>query len=223
MWETLRNTSIAAPSKFVLILDEAHRGSRGKDAQEAETIMQKFMKGNGEINAVALVVGISATPDKFVKLCNDTKRPLRRVDIDPARVRESGLLKEYVDLFHPDEVQPSRATMLREAIASWKEYCKQWADYEVSEDEEIPNPVLLVQVEDARAGAATRSATDLAMVVEILVRDIEHDEGEHVVACPCISGRGRRWWYSGAFGSPSRSLRYQSEIRRLRLFSSRPV
>lgn len=178
LWETLKNTVSHDPSKLVLILDEAHRGSKGRDAAEADTIMQKFLKGSDEIDAVPLVIGISATPDRFVKLCNDTNRPLRRVDVEPARVRESGLLKEYVDLYHPDEEQPSHATMLQEAIGAWKAYCEQWAAYDAGEDEMVPQPVLLVQVEDTKSGSKAYSMTDLPMVVGTLAKNIPHDEGD---------------------------------------------
>ena len=177
-WEALANTAGALGPKFVLIIDEAHRGARGKDAAEAETIMQKFVKGSTEIAAVPLVVGVSATPDRFIKLCNDARRPLMRVDVEASQVRASGLLKEWVDLYHPDEVAPSDVTMLLESIAAWKKYCTEWGEYAETEREKVPSPVLLVQVEDAKAGSHAISRTDLAMVVGTLDKTIPHEAAD---------------------------------------------
>ena len=174
LWEMVRNTINQDPTKFVLIIDEAHRGARGKEAAEAETIMQVFMKGNGQLpEAVPLVIGVSATPTRFVDLCNSIGRPLLRVDVPPEQVRESGLLKEFIDLYHPDEAQPNRATMLNEAIDAWKEFGQRWDAYGKAQSEPVPRPVLLVQVEDAKASSGKVSQTDLTMVVSTVVNKLK--------------------------------------------------
>ena len=178
IWETIANTIADDPSKFVLIIDEAHRGAKGREATDADSLMQQFVKGNDHIPAVPVVVGISATPEKFVKLCTDTSRVLRRVDVDPALVRESGLLKDYVDLYHPDEEQPADMTMLQEGIESWKRYCAEWASYKYGEGEQLVEPVLLVQVQDAKTGSRALSSTDLPSVVGTLTRLVPHGEGD---------------------------------------------
>lgn len=177
-WETLAATVNADPSRFVLFLDEAHRGAKGKEAAEAETTMQKFVKGNGDMPAVPLVVAISATPDRFVKLCTETGRTLRQYVVEPALVRQSGLLKEFVDFYHPDEEQPSDVTMLREAIETWKTYDSQWSEYDYSDGEQPVRPVLLVQVKDAIAKSKALSSTDLEMVVSTLVKYVPHDQDD---------------------------------------------
>jgi type III restriction enzyme len=183
LWETLSNTVTKDPTKFVLVIDEAHRGTKGKDATEAETIMQKFMKGSaGELLAVPLVMGISATPDRFVTLCNDTGRTLIRVDVDPQDVRESGLLKEFVDLHYPDEPQPSHTTMLIASVKAWATYKREWAKYGREEDEDAPVPVLVVQVEDARAGSGSPSSTDLAMVIGTLAKELGPETSDGWIA-----------------------------------------
>lgn len=174
LWQMIANTIAAENTTFILVIDEAHRGARGRDATEAETIMQKFMMGSDEIAPVPLVIGVSATPDRFVKLCNDIHRPLLRVDVPPEQVRESGLLKEYIDLYHPDEDQPNRATMLVEAVSAWSEYRQRWQAYAKLQGETIAEPVLLVQVEDARAGTSKYSNTDLSMVVATLSAKVPH-------------------------------------------------
>jgi type III restriction enzyme len=171
LWDTITNTVTADPKHFVLIIDEAHRGTQGKDAVEAETIVQKFLKGSPrELPAIPLVLGISATPDRFVQLCGATNRPLFKVEVDPERVRESGLLKELVDLYHLGEKQPGDVTMLIQAAKDWLTYREEWAAYGATEHEAAPRPVLVVQVEDTRSGSASRSRTDLVLVVGTLAK-----------------------------------------------------
>lgn len=176
LWETIRNTAIADPRHFVLIIDEAHRGTQGKDAAEAETIVQKFLKGSpGEVPPISMVFGISATPDRFVQLCGQMNRPLFKVDVEPERVRESGLLKELVDLYYLDETQPGDVTMLMSAAGDWLTYRDDWAGYGEAQHEVTPAPVMVVQVEDARSGSSSRSKTDLNMVTNTLAKQL----GEH--------------------------------------------
>ena len=173
LWETINRTVEASSKKFVLIIDEAHRGTQGREAAEAETIVQKFMKGSaGEVGAVPIVLGISATPSRFVQLCADTNRPLFQVDVDTDLVRESGLLKEIVDLYHPDEEAPSDITMLIQAATDWKQYRSEWATYGAAEGEATPTPVMVVQVEDARSGSSSRSKTDLGLVVRTIATEL---------------------------------------------------
>lgn len=173
LWETITNTVDADPKHFVLIIDEAHRGTQGKDATEAETIVQKFLKGSpGELPAIPQVLGISATPDRFVQLCLAMNRLLSKVEVKPEWVRESGLLKELVDLYYLDEKQPGDVTMLVQAARDWLAYREQWAAYGAAEHETTPRPILVVQVEDARTGTVGRSKTDLGMVVNTLAKTI---------------------------------------------------
>lgn len=172
LWETLSNTIARDPERFVLVIDEAHRGAKGRESVDAETIMQKLLIGNGVVPAAPVVLGISATPDRFVQLCARTKRPVLHVDVPPQAVRESGLLKEYVYLHHPQETQPSDVTMLRQAIASWREYERQWKAYAHDEGESVGDPVLVIQVADAKSGASGYSTTDLESVVKTIRSDV---------------------------------------------------
>src|SRR2546426_4970410 len=94
IWETIGNTVRSRPGHFFLFIDEAHRGMRpgSRDAKEATTIVQKFIKGSvGETPAVPIIVGISATPGRFESVIQNT-RTRRSVVIPPDAVRASGLL-----------------------------------------------------------------------------------------------------------------------------------
>lgn len=169
LWETIRNTIDALPQKFFVIIDEAHRGMIEDKAQdEAATIIQKFIKGSaGEIPPVPIVVGISATPERFNRLIVGTSRANRPIDVDVADVRESGLIKDTIVLHHPSLEQPTDMTMLREAARALKKFTGQWAGYCAAQEEFTVQPLLIVQVEDS-GGKGSISETDIAQAIRML-------------------------------------------------------
>ena len=168
-WETVTNTVRERPGNFFVFIDEAHRGMAEGAAEhkEATTIIQKFIKGSpGEIPAVPLVAGISATPARFDRLIEGTGRTARRVDVSPESVRESGLLKEVVTLYHPTETQPSDMTMLQATASSWRGFDAQWAEYCERENEPPVRPILVVQVQDGTKAQVSR--TDIAAAMDAI-------------------------------------------------------
>jgi type III restriction enzyme len=131
IWEIIRNTIDARPGKFFVVVDEAHRGmGEAREQAEANTIIQKFIKGSpGELPPVPVIVGISATPERFNKLIVGTGRMSRPVDVAVEDVRLSGLIKETIILHHPKKEQPNDMTMLREAARKLKTFTSAWSIY----------------------------------------------------------------------------------------------
>ena len=170
IWEIIKNTIGARPGKFFVIIDEAHRGmTEQKGLAEAATIIQKFIKGSQELPPVPVVVGISATPERFNSLIVGTNRATRPVNVDVADVRASGLIKETLVLHHPKKDQPTDMTMLREAARALKRFTMQWATYCTAQEEFTVIPLLVVQVEDS-GGKGNISETDIAQGMR-MVRD----------------------------------------------------
>lgn len=171
IWEIIRNTIDVRPGRFFVIVDEAHRGmTEDKGQAEAATIIQKFIKGSpGELPPVPVVVGISATPERFTRLIGGTGRINRPVDVDVADVRASGLIKETIVLHHPAREQPTDMTMLREAARALKFFSDHWAAYCATQEEYTIAPLLVVQVEDSGAKGQI-SETDIAQAMR-MIRD----------------------------------------------------
>ena len=169
IWEVIKNTIDARPGKFFVIVDEAHRGmTEERGIAEAATIIQKFIKGSpGELPSVPVIVGISATPERFNNLIVGTNRHSHPVNVDVADVRASGLIKETIILHHPTKDQPTDMTMLREAARSLKAFTKQWATYCAKQEEFTVLPLLVVQVEDS-GGKGQISETDIAQAMRII-------------------------------------------------------
>lgn len=169
IWETVANTLADDTKHLYCVIDEAHRGmTAGADREVAQSIIQKFILGSpGEISPMPVIVGISATPERFAALLGTTvARTTRPVPVPATAVRESGLLKERVSLFHPTEGQPADMTLLRRAASDWGHYTSRWAAYSETYGAPLVTPILIVQVLDGDARHVTR--TDLAEVIAVI-------------------------------------------------------
>jgi type III restriction enzyme len=184
IWETIANTSKSLRGKFYLIVDEAHRGMRQtkNEANTQDSILQKFVKGSGEIPPIDLILGMSATPQRFVKmLASETNRTPRKCEIPTEEVRASGLLKDLIILFYPDANAPSDMTLLATAARRWKEIRDAWNIYiDEQKDKQHVHPALVIQVEDGSENRLTK--TDFEQVLKTLEQElgpISDDELAH--------------------------------------------
>ena len=175
LWETIANTAKKFPSHFYLVIDEAHRGMSAGQHQaikEARTIVQRFILGYPEekVPPIPLIIGMSATPERFQNLISKTSRVPRPVEIDVQDVVKSGLLKETVVVAFPKGASGNvDYTLLEQAVDDLVRYKRHWAKYCLEQKEDrIVEPCLVVQVQDGHVGST--SETDLEQVVKIIDR-----------------------------------------------------
>ncbi|WP_339631175.1 DEAD/DEAH box helicase family protein [uncultured Sneathiella sp.] len=169
LWRTLTNTARAIPDRFYVVIDEAHRGmSNGRGRSAAQSIVQKFIKGDVENGLVRmpLIIGVSATPKRFNDLLADTNHTISRVTVPPEDVRESGLLKERILIHHPDVATKAELGLVAEATRRWIEISKNWETYCREEGERNVRPILVIQVEDGSGSILTK--TNLGAVVKVI-------------------------------------------------------
>lgn len=196
-WRTVANTVAQTPQDFILIIDEAHRGASANDRNRTP-IMQKFILGS-EVDGlppVPLVLGMSATPQRFTVLLGNTDRTQRPVVITPEDVRSSGLLKDMIIVHNPTTTAPGDLTLLEHAAGRWKHFTQLWEEYCRKEHEkEMVRPILVVQVEDGNDTTLTRTnLVDVVRVIErqsgpLTVNEIVHcfqdqheiQVGEHII------------------------------------------
>lgn len=159
LWDTIRN-SIEDPSLTVyLVLDEAHRGMGRVTTQavnERTTLVRRLINGEKGVPGIPVVLGISATAERFNQAMagaqgRDTLSP---VEVDPERVRESGLLKDTLLLDIPNEAGKFETQLLRRGTEKLREATEEWARYTASQGtgEEVI-PLLVVQVPNTPAEA----------------------------------------------------------------------
>ncbi|MGZ6023349.1 MAG: DEAD/DEAH box helicase, partial [Rhizomicrobium sp.] len=123
-------------------------------------IMQKFITGSDAdgLPQVPLVLGMSATPQRFTELLGSTTRTQRPVNIDPKDVQSSGLLKDMIIVHNPKTNAPGDMTLLTQAAVRWKQFTEFWAAYcEKAKEKEFVRPILVVQVEDGNETMRTRT------------------------------------------------------------------
>lgn len=184
LWQTITNTVRESLASFWVAIDEAHRGMAiGDDPSGAAAIVQKFIVGSpGEIPAVPLVLGVSATPQRFQDLLAGKSRTQRQHVITPEQVRSSGLIKDWITVFHPETKQHSDWTLLQAATTKLVDYENGWADYCESEKEPaFVEPLLVVQIEDAPATGGI-SRTDVAEAIRVIEKQLGYTLKENEIA-----------------------------------------
>ena len=175
LWQTIANTISQRPSDFLIIVDEAHKGTKGT-GNGSKTIIKEITDGaGGKLPPAPVVLAITATPDNFIKAMTAAgNRALSQVIVDPARVQASGLIKDKIGLNHPTEAQPGDATLLEMAVEELREFSELWAAYSTQQSEPLVEPILVVQV---RAGASDK---DLAVILSTLKNSWEVLDGPAV-------------------------------------------
>ena len=162
IWQTLENTAKNKADRLYFIIDEAHRGMQGREAGKATSIMQRFLKGSPahRLSPMPVVIGMSATSERFTRLVGDISSTLSRVIVTPNEVRASGLLKDRIMITYPDD--PTRhndMAVLQAATDEWKKKCEHWYQYSYEQHYAQVNPVFVIQVQ-AGSGSSV-SATNL--------------------------------------------------------------
>lgn len=162
IWETIANTVDAKSDHLYFIIDEAHRGMQGRAASKATTIMQKFIKGSEEdrIPPMPVVIGMSATMQRFNKLVENTSSTVYKVVVTPDEVRASGLLKDRIIISYPEgKAANNDMAILQAAADDWKDKWGHWAQYCQEQHYAYVNPILILQVQNGSGNKI--SDTDL--------------------------------------------------------------
>lgn len=173
-WDTVANTIDDGDSTLYLVIDEAHRGmAEGRDAAEANSIVQRIIKGIPDrMPPAPIVLGISATPDRFRAVVDGIDRMTSHYEVPPKDVRASGLIKEHIAAEVAGEVQRDALAVLKEAVEAWQVLTEAWADYYAAYSkgktkDPMIVPIMIVQVENEGDGSGV-TQTDLAAVIRVI-------------------------------------------------------
>ena len=174
IWTVIENTATQYYQKLYCVIDEAHRGTNNseREANKAQSIMQKFLKGSPDdgLSPLPLTIGMTATPQKFDSLVlGITSSTKHQVVVIPEDVRSSGLLKDRIILRYPTIGFDADMSLFKSSVEDWKKKCLLWQEYydQNNDDEknELVRPILVVQVTDGSGKEAT--GTDLAQCLDI--------------------------------------------------------
>ena len=187
IWETLANTIENPNLTLYLVLDEAHRGFSSKATSDKPTIVRKLVNGTKVRPPIPIVWGISATIahfDEAMKQAEATKnrQALKSVQVDAARVQESGLVKDTLVLDIPDEAGNFDSVLVRRAARKLKESTERWAGYTQSQGlYESIKPLLVLQTPN------TPDPNDVGLAIDTIFAEypqltsssIRHVLGDH--------------------------------------------
>lgn len=163
LWTTLRRTVEERGGRFVVVIDEAHRGA-GSSSDRPTIVGRIISDPEGMVPPMPIVWGISATPERFEQALQrgEPSRTMKPVRVPIEDVRESGLIKDKVSIKHKADSQPGDATLGHLAVEELRRFDESWGDYAKAEDEPRVRPVLAMQVK------AKVSDTDLADLLAAL-------------------------------------------------------
>ena len=161
IWQTVQNTVEKKGDHLYIIIDEAHRGMHDQEAAKATTIMQKFLKGSESdgIDPMPIVIGMSATDERFRRLVGNISSVRHDVDVRPDEVRASGLLKDRIIITYPEQDSIDDMVILQAAADEWKDKCEHWNYYCTTQKSQQVRPVFVIQVENRNNDSA--SATEI--------------------------------------------------------------
>lgn len=185
LWETIDGTGRLAGTDFLLIVDEAHRGTgKASSGGGRQTILAQLVKGGDSLaHPAPTVLGISATPQRFLDLVGDDLS-VRPVPVDIDQVRASGLVKDQVLLAHPRETQVADATLLTQAAHQRQDMARLWREYTDAEDLAVVDPILLVQVPAGHSEASIGGILDVIFEADTSLNDthVVHSLESHRIA-----------------------------------------
>jgi hypothetical protein len=189
IWDTIKNTIEDPELTLYLVLDEAHRGMgkpSNRAANEKTTIVKRLINGDAGVPPIPVVWGISATVERFSVAMKEAQANGRDsfsdVAVDPAKVQESGLLKDTIILDVPNEVGLFDTVLVRRATEKIKESSKAWLEYaEQQNDKKVVKPLMVLQVPNTPDHDEIGRALDTIYQhwPELPQESIAHVFGEH--------------------------------------------
>ncbi|WP_370301271.1 DEAD/DEAH box helicase family protein [Pseudooceanicola sp.] len=174
IWDTIRNTIEDPDLTLYLVLDEAHRGMRDT-VQGTKTIVTRLINGQGGVPGVPVVLGISATVQRFDEAVKNmqNRTALPNVVVNSKLVQDSGLLKDTINLDVPDETGDFATVLLRRGTGKLRDITKAWDAYAAEQGESGKvTPLMVLQVPN------TPRAEDVGLWLKVIFDtwpDLPHD------------------------------------------------
>ena len=187
LWDTIQNTIEDPDLTLYLVLDEAHRGmgiSTPSSEAAKSTIVQRLINGSAGVKSIPVVWGISATVERFDMAIANTGHHLKlpNVVVDPAKVQDSGLIKDDIILGVPDEVGDFDTVWVRRAADRLRESTDAWAEY-ARQQETVRGvvPLMVFQVPNAPDPNEVGRWLDtlFSRYPELPIDSVAHVLGEH--------------------------------------------
>nr|WP_254455788.1 DEAD/DEAH box helicase family protein [Paeniglutamicibacter quisquiliarum] len=187
LWETIANTIQDEDLTLYLVLDEAHRGFNTTTSRDKTTLVRRLVQGHAGYPSIPIVWGISATIERFNTAMKEAdaskdRRAFPAVMVDPARVQESGLVKDVVILDIPNEAGNFDTTLVKLAAQKLAASSERWAEYAKTQGlTELVVPLLVLQTPNTPDHEQIGRALDTIAEVmpELYSGNVSHVFGDH--------------------------------------------
>lgn len=187
LWETIANTIQDEDLTLYLVLDEAHRGFNTTTSRDKTTLVRRLVQGHAGYPSIPIVWGISATIERFNTAMKEAdaskdRRAFPAVMVDPARVQESGLVKDVVILDIPNEAGNFDTTLVKLAAQKLAASSERWAEYAKTQGlTERVVPLMVLQTPNTPDNEQVGRALDAIAEVmpELFGGHVSHVFGEH--------------------------------------------
>jgi type III restriction enzyme len=108
-----------------------------------------------------VVIGMSATTQRFNALVEGTSSTIHKSIVTTDEVRASGLLKDRIVITYPEESAVNNDMAILQAAADdWKEKWEHWTQYCFEQHYAYVNPILIIQVLNGTGGKLTDTNLD---------------------------------------------------------------
>lgn len=189
IWETIANTINDDDLTVYLILDEAHRGFNTRTTTDKPTIVRRLVNGHAGYPPIPIVWGISATIERYREAMAEaeadaTRRALPPIQVDPARVQESGLVKDTIVLDIPSEAGNFDSVLVRRAAEKLRDSSARWERYAKAQGlTDVVQPLLVLQSPNMPDSDQIGMALDeiLRVFPELSSESVRHVFGDHTV------------------------------------------
>ena len=186
-WDVLDQTIKDPETNLYLFIDEAHRGFgvNASRSNATETIYGNLVNGCGGRAPMPMVIGVSATPERFEARMDGMRNRDRkaRVSVLPGDVQESGLVKDAIELRVPESDDPVEHQYLTMAAERFQLCREHWNAYCREQGEQFVWPLMIVQVKDKQSAESIREMCDqICAIVPGLSEgtSFAHVFGDHV-------------------------------------------
>lgn len=163
-WDVLDRTIKDPEVNLYLFIDEAHRGfgTNTSGGKAIETIYSNLVNGYEGRAPMPMVVGVSATPERFEARMDGMRERDRkaRVNVFPSDVQESGLVKDTIELRVPETDDPVEHQYLTMAAERFQLCREHWDKYCREQNEQFVWPLMIVQVKDKQSIESIKEMCD---------------------------------------------------------------
>lgn len=184
IWQTIANTIENEEKTVYFVLDEAHRGFDKKSYTERGTIVRRLVTGDQTGIAMPIVLGISATLERFKNAMAEADNRGERVAlpdvvVEPSRVQASGLVKDTIVLDIPDEPGDFSTTLVTEAAKKLQQSAVRWKKYGTQEPTAAKVvPLLVLQIPNTPNTDDVGKALD---AIQGVISDLSNLSVRHVL------------------------------------------